>query len=217
MKYLPCVALLCCVAGCGIFGSDDSSSKPAPAADPREAERAETRGKLNAKKQELAQVDGDLANISKEREQLSAKDASETKTNRLVELARLESDAKLKRGSITEDIAQYERQLGVSSGASAAPKPAKAGDALDDILASNDSKEKEDAERRKRKADDDTAADKARIAQAEAARKAELDERSKQKIEGGRLAQGAEGPAFEERWADVIQKVRTEIQRFKRW
>jgi hypothetical protein len=216
MRYLPCVAFLCCVAGCGIFGSDDSASKPAPAADPREADRAGLRDKLNAKKQELAQVDTDLANITKEREQWAGKDASEAKTNRLVELNRAESDAKLKRGAITEDIAQYERQLGVSASASAS-KPAKGGDDLDDILASSPNKEKEDAERRKKKAEDDSAADKERLAQAEAARKAELDERSKQKIEGGRLTQGDDGPAFEERWADVIQKIRGELQKFKRW
>jgi len=44
-----------------------------------------------------------------------------------------------------------------------------------------------------------------------------LEERSKQKIEGGRAGAGADGPGFEERWADVITKVRAELQRFKRW
>jgi len=215
MKYLPFAAILICTAGCGIFGSSDPEPKKAAAgADPRDAERAETRSKINAKKQDLAQVDTDLSKIRTEREQLASQPASETKTNRLVELARLESDANLKKSSLTEDISQLQQQLGEGAPAT---KTAKSADPLDDILASNDSAKKEEADRLKKKAEDDASADKARIAQAEAARKAELDERSKQKIEGGRLAAGPDAPAFEDRWADVIQKVRGELQRFKRW
>jgi len=215
MKYLPILALLCCTAGCGLFGSSEPERK-APA-DPREAERAETRSKLNAKKADLAQADSDLSKVAAEREALSNEAASEKKTNRLVELARIESDLRLKKSSLSEDIAQLQQQLGDSAPAPAAKKPEKAGDALDDILAGNDSKEKEEAEHRKKKAEEEAAGDKSRIAEAENARKAELDERAKQKIEGGRLAAGTDGPAFEERWADVIQKVREEVQKYKKW
>lgn len=216
MKYLPILALLCCTAGCGIFGGSDSGSKAAAApADPKEAERAELRGKISQRKQELAQTDADLSKIAAEREQLAAEGASEKKTSRLVELARLESDLKLRKASINEEISQLQQQLG--GPAATAKKPEKAGDALDDILADNDGKEKQEAALRKQKAEDEAAADKTRIAQAENARKAELDERAKQKIEGGRLTAGADGPAFEERWADVINKVREEVQKFKKW
>ena len=219
MKYAPILAILLCVGGCGIFGggSDSSSDSKPAAADPRAAERADLRNKISAKKQELAQTDADLAKIAAERDQKAGEAASESKTNRLIELARLEADTKQKKAAITDEISNLESQLNGGSGTSATAKPAKAGDALDDILASNDNKAKEDAERLKKKAEDDAAADKNRIAQADAAKKAEEEERAKQKIEGGRLAAGPDAPAFEDRWADVIQKVRGELQRFKRW
>jgi len=213
MKYLPVLALLCVFsAGCG--SSEPATRNDAPA-DPRAAERAELRSRVAAKQQEMAQTDGDLAKIATERESLSKEEASQKKTDRLVELARLESDLKLRKAAQEEEIANLQQQLG--GPAPTAKKPEKAGDALDDILASGD-KDKEDAERRKKKAEEDSAADKSRIAQAEMARKAELDERAKQKVEGGRAAAGGEdGPAFEERWADVIQKVREEVQKYKKF
>jgi hypothetical protein len=217
MKYLPFAAVLVmCTAGCGIFGggSDAPASKPA-AGDSRDGERTEIRNKINAKKGDLSQVDADLAKIRAEREKLAGEPASETKTNRLVELARLESDLNLKRSSLSEDIAQLQQQIGEGGAPSA--KAAPKGDPLDELLAANDNAKKDEAERQKKKADDESAADKARIAQAEAARKAELDEKSKQKIEGGRLAQGPDAPAFEDRWADVITKIRAELQKYKRW
>jgi hypothetical protein len=214
MKYVPFLALLLFTAACGGGSEPAPEGRNAPAAEPREDGKSGIRAKINAKKQELAQADGDLARIAAEREQLAGQPASESKTNRLVELARLESDAKLRKNAITEDIADLQAQL---SGPTAAAKPAKAGDALDDILAGNESKEKEEAERRKQKADAEAAADKERIAKAEAARTAEMEERAKQKIEGGRLSAGADGPGYEERWADVITKIRAELQRFKRW
>lgn len=217
MKYAPILAILLCVGGCGIFGggSDSSSDSKPAAADPRAAERADLRNKISAKKQELAQADADLSKIAAERDQKAGEAASESKTNRLIELARLETDTKQKKAAITDEIANLESQLNGTPAPVA--KPAKAGDALDDILASNDNKAKEDADRLKKKAEDDAANDKARIAQADAAKKAEEDERAKQKIEGGRLAAGPDAPAFEDRWADVIQKVRGELQRYKRW
>src|SRR5437868_7069211 len=104
MKYLPFLALLCCTAGCGLFGSSEPERK-APA-DPREAERAETRSKLNAKKADMSQADSDLSKVAAERESLSSEAASEKKTNRLVELARIESDLKLKKAALAEEIDQ---------------------------------------------------------------------------------------------------------------
>ena len=217
MKYAPFMAILLCVGGCGIFGggSDSSSDSKPAAADPRASEKESLRNKISAKKQELAQADADLGKIAAERDAKAGEAASESKTNRLIELARLEADTKQKKAAITDEISNLESQLNGTS--AAATKPAKAGDALDDILASNDTKAKEDADRLKKKAEEDAAADKNRIAQADSAKKAEEEERAKQKIEGGRLAAGPDAPAFEDRWADVIQKVRGELQRFKRW
>lgn len=212
MKYLPFLALLLCSTGCG--SSETANEAPV---DAREAQRSEVRGKINQRRQELAQTDADLAKIASERDSLAGEAASEKKTNRLVELARLESDQKQKKAAINEEIAQLQEQLGERPATPAQKKPEKAGDALDELLTAGEAKDKEDAERRKKKAEDEAAGDKDRIAQAEAARKAELDERAKQKIEGGRMAAGADGPAYEERWADVIQKVREEVQKYKRY
>jgi hypothetical protein len=91
MKYLPILALLCSTAGCGLFGSSEPEAKAAPA-DPREAERAETRSRLSSRRSDLAQADSDLSKVATERDSLSNEAASEKKTNRLVELARIESD-----------------------------------------------------------------------------------------------------------------------------
>jgi len=214
MKYLPFLALLCCTAGCGLFGG--SSEPEQKAEDPAAAKRAETKARLNARQQDLNQVETDLSNVASEREKLGKEEASEKKTNRLIEIARLESDLKQRKASLGDEISQLQSELS-GAPAPAAKKPEKAGDALDDLLASNDKKESEEAARLKKKAEDDAAADKARIGEAEAARKAELDERAKQKIEGGRAQAGADGPGYEERWADVIQKVREEIQKYKRF
>lgn len=212
MRILPILALLCIAVGCG--SSEPAAHAPA---DSREAERAEIRSRINARQQELDQANADLAKIASERESLSKAEASESKNNRLVELARLESDTKQKQATLSSEIAQLEQQLGGPAPAPVA-KPKSASDSLDDLIAGNDgSKEKEEAERRKQKAVEEAAADKARIAQAETARKAELDERAKQQVEGGRLQANADGPGYEERWADVINKVRTELQKFKRW
>src|SRR6185295_15350707 len=168
----------------------DSSSSPKPAAaDPRASEREDLRNKISAKKQELAQADSDLGKIAAERDAKAGEAASESKTNRLIELARLESDTKQKKAAITDEIANLESQLNGTPAVAA--KPAKA--------------------------EDEAAGDKARIAQADAAKKAEEDERAKQKIEGGRIAAGPDAPAYEDRWADVIQKIRGELQRYKRW
>src|SRR5579863_9950201 len=101
MRYLPLAALMCILAGCGIFGSSDSKpeSQPGANADPREAEKADLRVKISAKQQDLDQANSDLTKIGAERDQLAGQPASETKTNRLIELQRLENDAKQKKAS----------------------------------------------------------------------------------------------------------------------
>src|SRR4051812_30806843 len=117
MKYLPILALLLCTAGCGLFGSSEPEHKAA--VDPREAERAETKSKIAARQADLDQANADLAKIASERESLSKAEASESKNNRLVELARLESDTKQKKAVLSDEIAQLQQQSGVAP----APKP----------------------------------------------------------------------------------------------
>jgi len=213
MKYLPMLAIAIFVAGCGSSEPvSEGSSRPdaAPENDPKAGIRAQ----IQSKKQDLAQADSELASIASERDKVMKQDASDGKTTRLIELQRQENDTKQKKTALTDDIAQLEAQL---SGQPAAKKPAKAGDALDDILAVNENKEKEEADRRKKKEEAEASADKERIAKAEAVRQAEKDEQAKQKIEGGRASAGPDAPPFEDRWADVITKIRAELQRYKRW
>lgn len=213
MRYLPFLAIAAFTFGCGSSETAPEEKPAAAAADPRASEKAEIRAKIDAKRKDLAQTDSDLAAIASERERVVKEPASEGKSTKLIELQRQENDTNQKKASLRSDIEDLQAQL---SGQVPA-KAAKAGDALDDILASNENKEKEEAERKRKKAEEEASADKARIAKAEAARQAEKDEQAKQKIEGGRIAAGADGPGFEDRWADVIQKVRAELQRYKRW
>ena len=156
MKYLPMLAIAIFVAGCG-------SSEPAPEErSSRKEAAAEADGKagiraqIQSKKQDLAQADSELASIASEREKVMRQDASDGKTTKLIELQRQENDTKQKQTALKDDIAQLEAQL---AGKPVAAKPAKAGDALDDILAANDSKEKEEAERLKKKAEAEASAD----------------------------------------------------------
>ena len=213
MKYLPMLAIAIVLAGCG--SSEPVSERSSrPDASPENDPKAGIRAQIQSKKQDLAQADSELAAIASERDKVMKQDASDAKTTRLIELQRQENDTKQKKTALTDDIAQLDAQL---SGRPAAAKPAKAGDALDDILASNETKEKEEADRKKKKEEAEASADKERIAKAEAARQSEKDEQAKQKIEGGRASAGPDAPPFEDRWADVITKIRAELQRYKRW
>jgi hypothetical protein len=214
MRRFWFLALL--AAGCSSAEpAPDSGAKPPPsAAESKESHIANLRAQIQSKRADLAQADADLARIAAEREQLGAQGASEQKTNRLVELGKVESETKQKKSAISSDIASLEKQLSEVSGTARAKTD---DEALEAALAADAAREKELAERKKN-ADDTARADEARkIAAAEAARQAEIEARSKEKIQGGRVAAAGDESLFEERWADVILKVRTELQKFKRW
>ena len=53
MKYLPFLALLCCTAGCGLFGSSEPENKSSAPADPHEAEPPPPRRVLWSTTQDL--------------------------------------------------------------------------------------------------------------------------------------------------------------------
>lgn len=223
MKRFAIVASLILAAGCS---SSDVAPEPGAPAPDAAGQMAQIRTQIQGKRSEIAVADQDLAKIQAERRDLADQPASQQKTDRLVELARAESDTKQKKASLTEDVADLQKQLGDSAAPAPAAKPSQSDQGLDAILAAADggkAKEKEEAERaaaeaRKRKMAEEAAAGEAgRIAQAESRRKAEEEARSKEAVAGGRPAAGPDGAAFEERWADVLLQVRTELQRYKRW
>jgi colicin import membrane protein len=223
MKKLPVFAAsVLFVVGCS--SDPDPVAEPgAPAPSPREAEMTRIRGQIAAKRSEMAQADQDLAKIQGERRELAEQPASQQKTDRLVELARAESEVKQKKNSLAADIADLQKELGESSAPAPAARSNKADEGLDAVLAAADGagqKEKEEQERRnaearKKKMEEEASAERERIARNEQQRRAQEEARAREAVAGGRPAQGPDGAAFEERWADVILQVRTELEKYR--
>lgn len=209
---------LALAAGCSSAPDADpdlekpKSEAPAPPPpSPKEAEIRSVRTKLARDKAELSQATADLDRIAAERAQLDGQEASTAKTSRLAELATLESSTKQKKQALGLDIADGEARLrDLSSSATSA-------DPLAAELENDAAAERERAEIRKAKDEADRSEQGRRIAAADAARKAESEAKSKEKVDGGRVAAAGDGAIFEERWADVILKVRESLQEFKRW
>lgn len=217
MKRLTLLALSIVAAGCSSTDSApeaDPAKPPPTAAASKESQIANLRAQIQSKRADVAQADADLARIAAEREQLAGEGASEKKTNRLVELGKVEGETKQKKGAISSDIAALEKQLSEVSGTARAKTD---DEALEAALAADAAREKEVAERRKAGEETARAEEARKIAAAETARQAELEARAKEKIQGGRVAAAGDESLFEERWADVILKVRVEVQKFKRW
>src|SRR6185436_16560503 len=76
---LPLLALVCFAVGCGSSEPDPEENQPGNNADPRATERAQIRGKLNAKRRELDAANSDLSKIASEREELADQPASNQK------------------------------------------------------------------------------------------------------------------------------------------
>jgi hypothetical protein len=197
--------------------SEAPAAQPMPAARPagaREAQLSSLRSQLATKKADLAQADADLARIDSERSQLEDQPASATKTSRMAELATLEAQNKRKKQAVTLDIADLENQIrDAGKGAKTADE-----DDLASALEADAAAEKERVERRKA-AEEALRSDEAKkVAMADKARQAEEAMREKQKVAGGNIAAPtADGPIFEERWADALIKLREALQEFKRW
>ena len=203
--------------GCSSSPEESEPAPAAPAARPagaREAQLSSLRSQLASKKADLAQADADLARLAAERSQLEDAPASPTKTSRLAEIASLEAETKRKKQAVTLDVTDLENQIrDVGKGAKTADQ-----DDLAAALEADATIEKERVERRKAAEEATRSEESKKVAAAESGRTAEEEARAKEKIEGGRVAQaGAEGPIFEERWADAIIKLREALQEFKRW
>jgi hypothetical protein len=217
MKRLSFLAAAVLAAGCSSAdpAPESGAAQPPPSAPAtRESQIANLRAQIQSKRADVAQADADLARIAAEREQLAGQGASEQKTNRLVELGRIESETKQKKSSISSDIASLEKQLSEVSGTARAKTD---DEALEAALAAEAAREKEVAERKKASDDVARTEEARKIAAAESARQAELEARAKEKVQGGRAAAAGGESTFEERWADVIMKVRVELQKYKRW
>jgi colicin import membrane protein len=216
MKRLSFLAVALLAVGCSSADSaPEAGAAPPPSAPAtKESQIANLRAQIQSKRADAAQADADLARIAAEREQLAGQGASEQKTNRLVELGRLESETKQKKSSISSDIASLEKQLSEVSGTARAKTD---DEALEAALAAEAAREKEVAERKKASEDAARTEEARKIAAAESARQAELEARAKEKVQGGRAAAAGDESTFEERWADVIMKVRVELQKYKRW
>ena len=206
-------------AGCSsISESDPDAAKPKPEApaarppSPKETELRQVRSQLATKKADLSQANADLDRLSAECEQLSGGDASTTKTNRLAEIATLEGESKRKKQALSLDIAELEaRMRDLTAGSKGSDDPLAA------AIEADAAAEREKADTRRAKADADRNEEGRKLAAAEAARRAEAEAKSKEKIDGGRTAAAGDTTGFEERWADVIIKVRETLQQYKRW
>lgn len=210
------------VSGCGGSAPDRDFDRPEaapmPAPDPgasRETRLNQLRTTLAQKKADLAQAEQEGQAVGAEREQLNGQPASDAKTNRLAELATLEAGLNRKRQALALDIAELENQIrDLSSGSSTAPSD----DALAAALEADAAAEREKAARLRAAQEADRSAEARKVTGAQSARVTEEKARSDQKVAAVRPSEGgAEGAPFEERYADVILKVKEALQAYKRW
>jgi len=220
MKHSWIVALLV-AAGCS-SGPDATAPQPGqpaqPAVSPKEQQINSLRAQIAQKRAEVARADAELAQVAAEREQQNTQPASEEKTNRIIALGRAESDANQRKALSNSEVASLQQQLQDLVGGGARPKSAD--EALDSALEADAKREADVIAARKAKEDSARSEEARKVAAAEAARIAEEQAKKKEMVQGGRTtdaAAGGEGPLFEERWADVILKVRIELQKYKRW
>ena len=167
-------------------------------------------GKIAIKKSEIASADADLAKINAERAELATKPASQTKTNRLSQLVKIETDTKRRKTALNQEIATLNSQL-----RDLTMEAKSADDALDFALAGEEDRKKQEANRKRLAAEAKMKNEQRRIAEADRARRAKEAAMKREAIQGGR--ETGEDTLFEEAWADVILSVRAELQRFKRW
>lgn len=207
MRRAPAVLAVLALAACSSAPEPEpESAAPAPApapADPKAARVSAVRAEIEAKRADLRQADEDLEKIAAERRELEGRPASAEKTQRLAELARLESESRQKKASLQADVTALEKELARLTGAPAAES---AEDALERALAAEERRRQEERERAE--------AERRRRAEAERARQAEP---ATEKPPAPAPAAGGEGVLFEERWAQIILTIRQELEKYKRW
>lgn len=216
MKNAWIVALLV-AAGCS--SAPEAAPQPNQPAEkalsPKEQQIGSLRAQIAGKRAEVGRLDSELLTIAAEREDWNTKPASEEKNNRLIALGRAESDANQKKSVLNSELASLQQQLQDLVGG---PRPKSADEALDSALEADAKREAELATARRAKEDAARSEEARKVAAAEAARIAEEQARKKEMVPGSRTGEtGADGLLFEERWSDVLLKVRVELQRYKRW
>jgi hypothetical protein len=219
MKYVWVLALLVAV---GCSSSPEPASQPGqpaqPAMSPKESRINSLRVEIASKRAELAKTDAELAQIAAEREQLGNAPASTEKTDRLVQLGQAETAATQKKTVVNSEIATKQQELQDLIGG---PRPKSADDALDSALAEDEKRTAEQAAQKKARDEAARTEEARKVAAAEAAKIAEEEAKKKEMVQGGRVsaagAGDADGSSFEERWADVLMKVRIELQKYKKW
>lgn len=225
MKNAWIVALLVVAGGSALLttGCESAPESNAPAAQPanpalspKEQQINSLRAQIASKRAEVAKADFELAQVNAERERLAGQGASTEKNDRLVALAGAEAQTNQKKSFLNSELAQKQQELQDLVGG---PRAKNADDALDSALEADAKREADLAAGRKAK-EDSARSDQARkVAAAEAAKIAEEAAKKREMVAGGRV--GAPGEAgdtsFEERWADIIMKVRIELQKYKRW
>lgn len=216
MKNAWLVALVV-VAGCS-SSPDPAPAAPAanPALSPKEQKVSSLRAQIAGKRAEVARADAELAQIAAEREEWAGKPASNEKNERLVALAGAEGQTNQKKSFLNSELASKQQELQDLAGG---PRAKNADDALDSALEADAKRESDAAAARKAKEEAGRNDEARKVAAAEAAKIAEDAARKKEMVAGGRV--GAPGEAgdssFEERWADIIMKVRIDLQKYKRW
>lgn len=217
MKRFLLIPAVLIAAGCGTSetapGTQPGATGEAPPAiDSREMQLAIIDASIANKNAELAGANADLSKIGAERQTLAGQSASQTKTNRLAQLVKLETDTRRRKESIQQEISVLQSQR-----RDLTAKAASADDALDLALAGEADRQKQEAERKRLEAERRMKEEQRQIAEAERARQARQAQMKREAaaIGGGRTT--GEDALFEETWADVILGVRAELQKFKRW
>lgn len=238
MRNLAILSLLCLFSACA------SGPAPEPGAAPEGGEPAPAEmTALEKKKAELAQVDAQLEGIAGERKELDAQEASVAKSERLAELALLEGDLRIQKAQLEKDIATLmEQEQQAKKEVDPLDIMEEAAKDEEEMTKRAEETEKRLLERQRKREqlkDAEKIAEaerlaKERKAKEEAARKA-LEEESREggdptAKEGEGEGEGEGEPEispgipvrvpkmqFEEKYADIILRVKEALQAYKRW
>lgn len=190
-NILPMLLIL--VAACTPARGPEPEPLPPPGPDPRTADVERVR-------QELYAVEGDLHAVRMEREDWSRRPPSEEKIRRMEDLGRHEQDLLRRRDELNAEMAW------ITGG----PAPSAPATGLDALSALDTMEEAARAQETERARWEETA--RLRTEEAERMR------RERATLEAsGRTAGNRTGTIFEERWADVLLHIKSELHRYRRW
>ena len=135
---------------------------------------------------------------------------------RIFNLDGSEAQINQKKSFLNSELAAKQQELQDLVGG---PRAKNADDALDSALEADAKREADVTAARKAKEEAARSDEARKLAAAENAKIAEENARKKEMVAGGRAAAPGEAgdTLFEERWADVLMRVRVELQKYKRW